>query len=114
MRLPNTSLASALTPENVPTPPAAAQAPELSPFDTEIPLPPSTSGRTSRPDIRIVFRETTRSQTVHQFRGDRRAARSAQGQNAALRILRPLVAEGFRHQTVIIDNSRPRRKSLFR
>src|SRR5215469_11047381 len=79
MRLPNTSLASALTPENVPTPPAAAQAPELSPFDTEIPLPPSTSGRTSRPDIRIAFRETTRSQTVHQFRGDLRAARSARG-----------------------------------
>src|SRR5271167_1248400 len=42
---------SALTPENVPTPPVAAQAPELSPFDTEMPLPPSTSGNTSRPEM---------------------------------------------------------------
>ena len=35
--------------------PAAAQAPELSPFDTEIPFPPSTSGRTSRPEITSGF-----------------------------------------------------------
>ena len=42
---------SALTPENVPTPPVAAQAPELSPFDTDMPLPPSTSGNTSRPEM---------------------------------------------------------------
>ncbi len=32
-------------------PPAAAQAPELSPFETEMPLPPSTSGQTSRPEM---------------------------------------------------------------
>src|SRR5215469_632528 len=59
MRLPNTSLASALTPENVPTPPAAAQAPELSPFDTEMPLPPSTSGNTSRPEMMSGFKAIT-------------------------------------------------------
>jgi hypothetical protein len=40
-----------LTPENVPTPPEAAHAPELSPFEIEMPLPPSTSGHTSRPEI---------------------------------------------------------------
>jgi len=37
--------------EKVPTPPLAAQAPELSPLDTEMPLPPSTSGSTSRPEM---------------------------------------------------------------
>src|ERR671932_1093381 len=51
MTRPFSSRLSALTPENVPTPPAAAQAPELSPFETEMPLPPSTSGSTSRPEI---------------------------------------------------------------
>ena len=50
---------SALTPENVPTPPEAAQAPELSPFDTEMPLPPSTSGSTSRPEITSGFSAIT-------------------------------------------------------
>ncbi len=46
---------SALTPEKVPTPPHAAQAPELSPLDTEMPLPPSTSGSTSRPEMTSGF-----------------------------------------------------------
>ena len=35
----------------MPTPPEAAHAPELSPLEIEIPLPPSTSGNTSRPEI---------------------------------------------------------------
>src|SRR6187431_1820986 len=55
MASPCASYESALTPEKVPTPPASAQAPEDSPLETEMPLPPSTSGNTSRPDIRMVF-----------------------------------------------------------
>ena len=47
---------SALTPEKVPTPPPAAQAPELSPLEIEMPLPPSTSGRTSRPEMMMGFK----------------------------------------------------------
>ena len=31
----------------------SAQAPELSPLDMEMPLPPSTSGQTSRPEMTI-------------------------------------------------------------
>src|SRR4028119_443221 len=42
---------SALTPEKVPTPPAAAQAPQDRPSLTATPLPPSTKGQTSAPDI---------------------------------------------------------------
>ena len=50
MYSPLSSTASALTPENVPTPPAAAQAPRAAAVDTDTPLPPSTSGQTSRPE----------------------------------------------------------------
>ena len=46
---------SAFTAEKVPTPPAAAQVPQVSPFDTATPLPPSTSGRTSTPPMRIAL-----------------------------------------------------------
>ena len=42
-----------MTPEKVPTPPAAAQAPAERPLLTAMPLPPSTSGQTSRPEITI-------------------------------------------------------------
>src|SRR6267143_1910852 len=48
---PSASKESALTPEKVPTPPLAAQAPELSPLEIEMPLPPSTSGKAWRPEI---------------------------------------------------------------
>src|SRR5262245_30829847 len=61
MRRPSASRASALTPEKVPTPPPAAQAPELSPLDTEMPLPPSTSGRHSRPEMISGFNASTGS-----------------------------------------------------
>ena len=40
-----------MTAENVPMPPAAAHAPELLPVVTAMPLPPSTSGKTSFPDM---------------------------------------------------------------
>src|SRR5690348_5643983 len=59
MRSPAASGLSALTPEKVPMPPAAAQAPELSPFETEMPLPPSTIGRTSRPEMTSGFKAIT-------------------------------------------------------
>src|SRR5215472_5754098 len=98
MRLPRMSLASALTPENVPTPPAAAQAPELSPFDTEIPLPPSTSGRTSSPDIRIVLREITRSQAVpNSFAVTCAPPEARRPPEPARRVLTPATAQGRRH-----------------
>src|ERR1700693_2652604 len=61
MRSPAGLKLSALTPEKVPTPPDAAQAPELSPFETEMPLPPSTSGNTSRPEMTSDFRAFTRA-----------------------------------------------------
>ena len=35
--------------------PAAAQEPQVSPLDTATPLPPSTSGRTSTPPMRIAL-----------------------------------------------------------
>src|SRR5471030_828057 len=53
MRLPSASKLSALTALNVPTPPASAQLPAEMPLEMETPLPPSTSGRTSTPPIRI-------------------------------------------------------------
>ena len=56
---PASSVLSALTPEKVPTPPDAAQAPELSPFEMAMPLPPSTSGRTSRPEMTMGLRSIT-------------------------------------------------------
>ena len=42
-------------------PPVAAQAPLLRPLETEIPLPPSISGHTSRPERINGLREITRS-----------------------------------------------------
>ena len=46
---------SALTALNVPTPPAKAQLPDEIPFEIEMPLPPSTSGSTSAPPMRIAL-----------------------------------------------------------
>src|SRR6185369_12490303 len=59
MSWPFSSKESALTPEKVPTPPLAAQAPELSPLEIEMPLPPSTRGRTSRPEMMMGFSACT-------------------------------------------------------
>src|SRR5271165_5149894 len=55
MGRPSASKLSALTALNVPTPPVAAQLPEERPVDTDTPLPPSTSGRTSTPPMRIAL-----------------------------------------------------------
>src|SRR5258707_364804 len=59
MSSPFSSKESALTPEKVPTPPLAAQGPELSPLEIEMPLPPSTRGRTSRPEMMMGFSACT-------------------------------------------------------
>src|SRR6185369_3918262 len=59
MSWPFSSKESALTPEKVPTPPLAAQGPELSPLEIEMPLPPSTRGRTSRPEMMMGFSACT-------------------------------------------------------
>ncbi len=59
MSCPFSSKESALTPEKVPTPPLAAQGPELSPLEIEMPLPPSTRGRTSRPEMMMGFSACT-------------------------------------------------------
>jgi len=55
MRPPLSSKLSALTALNVPTPPANAQFPDDMPFEIEMPLPPSTSGSTSIPPMRIAL-----------------------------------------------------------
>ena len=55
MRLPWSSKLSALTALNVPTPPANAQLPDEMPLEMEMPLPPSTSGSTSMPPMRIAL-----------------------------------------------------------
>ena len=52
----NISESTALTPEKVPTPPAAAHAPEEAPVVIETPLPPSIRGKTSAPDILNEFK----------------------------------------------------------
>jgi hypothetical protein len=44
-----------LTPEKVPIPPAAAQAPAVRPLEIPTPFPPSIRGNTSRPERRILF-----------------------------------------------------------
>ena len=46
---------SALTADTVPTPPAAAQAPDDIWLVADTPFPPSTSGSTSRPPMRMVL-----------------------------------------------------------
>ena len=46
---------SAFTALNVPTPPAAAQLPDENPLEMETPLPPSISGNTSIPPMRIAL-----------------------------------------------------------
>src|SRR6185437_1574184 len=55
MRWPFASKLSALTALNVPTPPATAQFPAEIPLEMATPLPPSTSGSTSAPPIRIAL-----------------------------------------------------------
>jgi hypothetical protein len=55
MGLPLPSKLSALTALKVPTPPAKAQLPDEIPLEIEIPLPPSTSGSTSAPPMRIAL-----------------------------------------------------------
>ncbi len=55
MRRPSSSKLSALTALNVPTPPVNAQLPDEMPFEIEMPLPPSTSGSTSIPPMRIAL-----------------------------------------------------------
>ena len=55
MRLPCASKLSAFTALNVPTPPAAAQLPDEMPLEIETPLPPSISGKTSIPPMRIAL-----------------------------------------------------------
>src|SRR5579863_4710895 len=55
MRWPLASKLSALTAEKVPTPPVNAQLPDEMPLEMEMPLPPSTSGSTSKPPMRIAL-----------------------------------------------------------
>jgi hypothetical protein len=47
---------------------------ELSPLDTEMPLPPSTMGRTSRPEIISDSRDFTSMPTPNRNADDRRPA----------------------------------------
>src|SRR5277367_6152702 len=55
MRRPSASKLSALTAENVPTPPAAAQWPAEMPLEMDTPLPPSISGKISIPPMRMAL-----------------------------------------------------------
>src|SRR5579863_2954918 len=87
---PFASFESALTPEKVPTAPEAAQAPELSPFEIEMPLPPSTSGSTSQPEITIGLSGLTASLLAAQGSGcDPRSRRKVYQERRKKRKSRP-------------------------
>src|SRR5690606_27888336 len=94
MALPSSSYESALTAETVPMPPASAHAPEDIWLVALMPLPPSISGRTSRPPIRTALSDLNMGLRLSgyfpkfcntRFAGQRRgASRTQRGQNSAV------------------------------